>query len=455
MNGKTRLSLTAGIALLTLPFPALAQNGTPAPVPSPSPAPQAALPASGTPPPPAKPLLRDSLLAAPPLVIALPTGRSIQIGGFIYGRYDQANSGDRTGTPAFPEGSGTPNGYNGNGDGGFNNSTFKIREGRLFAQFGINANAKALVEVSSAGAANTTPNGQPATGIFRRVYGQYTFGDGKADKLTITAGQFWNPFGFAINNPLPFWYTPERPLLGKESARGLWENAEFDRGVQLSLAPKDAYFALAVVNGTGWTSNDTNRARDIVLRARKFYPQAGVSFGGSYYSGTFAAGVTTGTGTTAVTTIKGDAERSLFGLDLQYTSPNVQSGPYLQAEYVGGTLEAIAPITLGDPRASTPTYPSSFVSGNKIEGYSLIGGWTFGKSSAHPWSLIGLYDVLKRSKSIATQQDVNYGFGASYNLSPGVKTRLFWTQPNKVAYAAGTTAPEKVGLFTADLMFVL
>lgn len=464
MNRKTRLSLMVGATLLTAPLPVLAQNSTPVPTPSPSPAPQAAtptpptpqaaLPAAGTPPPPAKPLLRDSLLAAAPSVIPFGNGRSLQLGGFIYSRYDDARNSDRTGLPSFPEGSGTPNGYNGNGDNGFNNSTFKIRESRVFAQTTFNANVKAMIEIAPSGQFNTTSAGNTPINT-RRLYGQYTFGDGKPGKLMITAGQFWNPFGFAISNPLPFWYAPERPLLGKESARGLWDGQEFDRGVQLSIAPKDAFLSVSVINGTGLTSNDTNRARDIVLRARKFYPKSGVSFGGSYYSGTFAASVTTGTGQTAVTTIKGDAERSLFGLDLQYTSPSLQSGPFLQAEYVGGTLEAIAPITLGDPKAATPTFPSAFASGNKIEGYSFITGWTFGKSSAHPYSLIGLYDVLKRNKNVSTLQDANYGFGGSYNVSPGVKARLFWMQPDKVAYPAGTTKPKNTGLLTADLLFVL
>ena len=432
------------VALLTLTVPHAASAQTPAPSPSLTPV---------TPPPVARPLLRDSLLAAPPTVLPFGNGRSLQFGGFIYARYDAARNANRTGNPAFPEGSGTPNGYNGNGDSGFNNSSFKIRESRIFALATLSPNVKAIVEIAPSGAFNTTPAGSTQVAT-RRIYGQYTFGDGKPDKPTITVGQFWNPFGFAISNPLPFWYAPERPLLGKESARGLWENQEFDRGVQLSLAPKDAYLSLSVINGTGLLSNDTNRARDIVFRARKFLPKSGIAFGGSYYTGTFAASVATGAAPNVVTTIRGNAKRNLYGFDLQYTSPNTRSGAYLQAEYVGGTLEAIAPLTLGDPRATTPTFPSAFVSGNKIAGYALIGGWTFGKSSAHPWSLIALYDSLDRNTNSDTLTDTNYGFGASYNLAPGVKARAFYTMPTKVAYT-GAAAPEKVGLITADFIFVL
>jgi hypothetical protein len=396
--------------------------------------------------------LRDSLLAAPPFVLDLGSGRKVQFGGFIYARLDQAASSARTGTTNFPEGSGTPNGYNGTADAGFNNGSFKVRESRVYGLVTLSRNTKAIAEIAPSGSMNTTPSGSTAINT-RRVYGQYTFGDGTPKNLTVVAGQIWQPFGFAPSNPLPFWYAPERPLLGKESARGLFDGQEFDRGVKLEWSPAGYYAAVAVLNGTGLQSNDTNRGRDLVLRLRRFETRLGVSYGASVYRGSFAASVTNGTGASAVTTIKGDARRELYGLDFQYVSPNRGGGPFLQAEYVGGAYAAVPPLVLGDPRASTPTYPSAYVPGNKIEGYSAIFGYTFSPASAHPWSVIGLYDVLNRSKGSNTQTDANWGTGASYNLGAGTKARLFWTQPFKVSYTAGATKPRNVGLFTADMLF--
>lgn len=448
------IATIASLSVFTLATPALAQTPAPtpeapaavvAPVAPATPAPAAAPPAAPSPP----GVLRDSLLTAPPSVAEFKSGRKIQLGGFVYSRFDQVTSGARTGSPSFPEGSGTPNGYNGNGDNGFNNSTFKIRESRIFALATFSPKAKAIAEIAPSGSLNTTAAG--ATPInTRRIYGQYTLGDGSPRNLSILAGQLWQPFGFSPSNPLPFWYAPERPLLGKESARGLFDGQEFDRGVKLEIAPGTFYAAIAVLNGTGLTSNDTNRGRDLVLRVRKTEPKLGFSYGASFYNGSFSASQTQGTGQTAVTTIRGDAKRSFFGLDAQYNSPK---GPFLQAEFVGGKYEAIAPATLGDPRAATPTFPSPFLSGNKIEGYSAIFGWTFGPRSAHPWSVIGMYDVLNRSKSSSTQTDANWGGGASYNLGVGVKARLFYTKPFKVSYT-GAVKPRNVGLVTADVLFV-
>jgi hypothetical protein len=402
--------------------------------------------AQSTPATPPKPTLRDGLLAAPPSLIDLSNGKKIQIGGFVYTGYAKATSGSRT---LFPEGSGTTNGYNGDGIIGFNNSSFRIRESRLFGKMLLSPKTFFMAEIAPSGSVNTSAAG--ATPIqTRRLYGQHTFGDGTPSNLSVSVGQFWNPFGFATSNPLPFWYTPERPLLGKESARGLFDGQEFDRGVKFEVTPKKSKgqdtYSLSVINGTGLASNDTNRGRDVVLRYTKKPKSPVFTYGASVYRGT----ILTNAGTTTAPVLKASAQKNLYGLDAQYHG---KTGMFAQLEYVAGTYEAVPPIALGDPKAATPVLPSAYVKGNKIEGYSAIFGKTFKSTSAHPYSIIGLYDVLNRGKSLAGQTDGNVGLGASYNLDAGTRARLFYTNPFAVSKAISPSSTKKVGLLTLDFIF--
>jgi hypothetical protein len=395
---------------------------------------------------PPKPTLRDGFLTAPPSLIELSNGKKIQVGGFVYTGYAKATSGSRT---LFPEGSGTTNGYTGNGIIGFNSTSFRIRESRFFSKMTLSPKTFLLAEIAPSGSVNTSAAG--ATPIqTRRLYGQHTFGDGTPSNLSITAGQFWNPFGFAISNPLPFWYAPERPLLGKESARGLFDGQEFDRGVKFEITPQKSKgqdtYSLSLINGTGLNSNDTNRKSDLVLRYTKKPKSPVFTYGASVYSGTMV----TNSGTASAPILKSNAKRNLYGLDAQYHG---KTGMFAQLEYVTGTYEAVPPVALGDPKAATPVLPSAFVSGNKIEGYSATFGKTYNSASAHPYSIIGLYDVLNRGKNLAGQTDGNAGLGVSYNLDAGTRARLFYTKPFSVSKALSPSSTQKVGLITFDVIF--
>jgi hypothetical protein len=395
---------------------------------------------------PAKPTLQDGFLNPPPSLIELSNGKKIQVGGFIYTGYAKAISGSRT---LFPEGSGTVNGYNGSGIIGFNNSSFRVRESRFFSKITLSPKTFLLSEIVPSGSANTSVAGTTSVQT-RRLYGQHTFGDGKPSNLSVAFGQFWNPFGFAINNPAPFWYTPERPLLGKESARGLFEGQEFDRGVKFEITPKKSKgqdtYALALINGSGLASNDTNRKSDLVVRYTKKPTASVFTYGASLYRGTMV----TNAGTAIAPLIKANAQKNLYGLDAQYHG---KTGVFAQLEYVAGTYEAIPPLVLGDPKAATPVLPSAFVAGNKIEGYSAIFGKTFKSTSAHPYSIIGLYDVLNRSKGTTGQTDGNTGFGVSYNLDAGMRARLFYTKPFTVSKTLSPSNASKVALLTFDVLF--
>ena len=364
--------------------------------------------------------------------------RKFQIGGFVQFRYEQADGGSRA---TFPEGSGQGNGYNGNYLRGGNNSSFKIRDARLFTTGQLTPNARYLVEIATPGSINTGATGT-AQVFARRVFGQYTFGNGSAKNPSLIFGQFQNPFGFSINNSRAERVVPERPLAFNETTGvGLFGGQEQDRGVQLRYAPLPFSGSISVINGTGNLSNDTNRFKDIIVRAA-YLLRPGLSVGASYYDGQ----ILTTTDPAANTQTSGD--KKLYGLDAQFTSP---AGPFVQVEYVGGKYEALAPISLGAPSGTTPTIPSRYLPGNDIEGYYLIGGYTFSPRGSHPFSLAAFYDKFRRAKDISTQTDENAGFGALYNLDRTTRVRVFYIDPSKVAHAPADPAPDKIGLFIGEL----
>jgi hypothetical protein len=265
----------------------------------------------------------------------------------------------------------------------------------------------------------------------RRLYAQYTFGDGSPRNLSITAGQFWNPFGFMVNAPRPTWYQPERPLAFNETPAGLFANQEFDRGIKLSYAPQPYSVSVALLNGSGAVSNDTNRVVDVVGRA-SYALRPALSVGVSGYRGKMDLGPTTP---------RNGARKELWGLDLQYTPP---TGPFTQAEYLAGTYEALPPpVVAGTPRPFAP--------GNKVDGYYLIGGWTFNGRGAHPLTLAFAYDRFRRSRDVDAYTDENVGGGLLYHLDRSTRARLWYIKPSAVAHAPASSAPKKIGLFTGEL----
>jgi hypothetical protein len=138
----------------------------------------------------------------------------------------------------------------------------------------------------------------------------------------------------------------------------------------------------------------------------------------------------------------------LYGADAQLAFP---VGVFLQGEYVVGKFEQRT--AFASPTALTPTTVDA--PGNKIEGYYIQGGYTFGQSGAHPLSLFTSYDVLRRAEgsvgASSSYTDENTGYGASYNLDKQTRFRLYYIKPSKVAHAAGTAEPLKIGQTIGEL----
>ena len=366
--------------------------------------------------------------------------RKFQIGGFIQSRYEKVDSGNRT---VYPDGVGQGNGYNGNYNSGTNSESFKIREARLFITGQVTPNTRYLVEFGTPGAINLTATGTGQTFV-RRLYGTYTFGDGSAKYPSLTFGQFWVPFGYILDSLRPTWYTPERPLAFNESPVGLFSGQEFDRGVQLRYAPggsRPFSATVAVINGTGANSNDTNPQKDLVARIT-YAPTKQLSVGASSYYGRFDT----------LGNASAKAVKNFYGADIELTPQ--RTGPFLQAEYVGGKYESVAPASIGSPSETPPTgipAAGAYLPGNKISGYYVTGGWTFNPASPRPFSLIGSYDRFNRSSLQSTRKDINYGYGAQYNLDRSTRLRLFYIKPTEVSHAPNTTAPPKIGQYTAEM----
>lgn len=356
--------------------------------------------------------------------------RRFGIGGFAQFRHEINLSRDRQ---LYPQGTGTGNGYNGNYNAGTNQSSFKIREARIFFTGGMSPNARYLVELATPGAINTSAQGTAQTFV-RRALGQYTFGDGSPKNISLVFGQINNPFGFAVSNPRPLQYQPERPLAFNEGGNGLFSTQEFDRGIRVVYAPQPYSVSLALVNGSGATSNDTNRIKDVIARAT-YALNPTLSVGVSGYEGDIL--------TTQGTNSQKNGRKRLGGVDLQYTSP---AGPFLQAEYVGGTYEAV-PFPGPAVAGSTP----AFRGGNKVDGYYAIAGYTFAPKGNHPLSLVATYDAFRRSRGQDNFTDNNVGVGLLYNLDRATRFRVFYTQPTEVAHPANVPEPNNIGLLSSEL----
>ncbi len=445
--------LVPATALLSAPLAAKAQTPTPSPVPSHVAPPPASVSATPTTTNPAakkaatQSTLINGTLSPIPLLFDLGNGRKLTVSGFIQGRYERTNAD----SSQFPEGGlGTANGYNGNYLAGTNGESFKIREARIAFTTTLSANTRVVAELGDPGAINSSTSGS-AQVFVRRLFGQYTFGDGSAKFPTVTAGQFPNPFGYAINQPRAISYQPERFLAFNEGTSGLFSSQEQDRGVKLEYAPGKYSVSLAVVDGTGTLSNDINRAKDTILHAH-YYITPAFRLGASGYFGSISTRVVTGTGATATTEINNGAKRELFGLDAQYTAPS--GGVFAQTEYLSGKYEALPPFKLPNTVVTPAVTLSDFLPGNKVEGYYLLGGYTFAGRSAHPWSLMAGWDVLKREKSESSQTDENIGFGGTYNLDRGLRLRAYYITPNKVAHAAGVSDPKKRPLLILETQFL-
>ena len=444
--------MVRALALLALLAPVSAQAQTPTPSPTPAaPVPATVAPTPITTNPQAKKattasVLVNGTLTPVPLLFDLGNGRKLTVAGFIQARYERADAD----AALLPQGgAGTSNGYNGNYLGGTNGETFKIREARIAFTTTLSPNTKIVAEFGDPGAVNVSASGSAQVYV-RRLFGQYTFGNGSAKFPTVTVGQLPNPFGYAINQPRAISYQPERFFAFNEGPSGLFSSQEQDRGIKLEYAPGKYSVAVAVVDGTGTLSNDVNRTKDTILRA-SYNVSPAFRVGASGYFGKISTQIVTGAGATAVTTVNNGAKRDLFGVDAQYVSP---TGPFVQAEYVSGKYEALPPYKLANAGATPAVTLSDFLSGNKVEGYYGLAGYTFSPKSAHPWSLMVAFDSFKRRKNVSAQTDENVGFGGSYNVDKGLRIRAYYLQPSKVAHAANIADPKKRSLLTLETEFL-
>jgi len=367
--------------------------------------------------------------------------RKFSIGGYIQTRF----VGGPNSHNLYPEGSNTVSGaYNGSYAQGGNNDSFEVRRARIMFKGNPTPNTSYSAQLDFSGAVSTS--NQQVT--VRDANGTYTFGDGSpAKNLSITAGQLFNFFGYQLPLSSSAILTPERPLAFNETGFGLWANDDYDKGVKVT-APLQGIASIpitlyaAAVNGDR-ASESVDRRIDGIYRAAYQSPNKALGVGLSYYGGHLRG---SGVGPAYVS-----RDKDLLGLDAQYISP---AGPFLLGEYLSGKYEQIQAFGEAKDAATNPTgLGTVYAPGNKVEGYYIQVGFTFGKKTARPLTLFASYDVLKRNKDNSAYDDANIGGGVMCNLDSATRLRLYYVKPSKVAHMPGAPDPAKVGLTTAEVQF--
>lgn len=396
------------------------------------------------------------------------SSRKFQISGYVQARYQAVSAGQGS-LNRFPQGNaGGAGAYNGNYLSGSNPSTFDVRRARIKFTGAVTGNTKYGVQIDASGAVTAGANANQQVTV-REGYVAYTTGNGDAAKnLTATAGLFATPFGYILPVSSSTYLTPERPLAFSESGAGIFTNQDYDKGIQLSyntgqqllFLPAGLKLTAALVNGSGRTSDDSDAFKDQIYRIGYQSPNKIVSFGGSYYYGQInTSGIPGNLATSTAITGTGSQytgrKKELYGLDAQIVTP---FGPFLNAEYVGGLYEQRS--YFASPGASALT--TAYAKDNRIDGYYIQGGWTFGQTGSHPLTLFANYDVLRRGEGPAngsgfnsggngSYTDENTGYGALYGLDKATRLRFFYNRPDRVAHAPGTATPPRYGLFTGEI----
>lgn len=387
--------------------------------------------------------------------------RKFQISGYVQARYQAASTG-QGGLDRFPQGNaGGAGSYNGNYLSGSNANTFDVRRARLKFTGQLTPNSRYGVQIDASGAVTSGANANQQV-TTREAYAAYTFGSGDpAKNLTATAGLFATPFGYILPVSSATYISPERPLAFSEAGYGLFPTQDYDKGIQLGyntgqqllFLPAGVKLTAALINGTGRTSNDTDRFKDQIYRIAYQTPNKVVSIGGSYYYGQInipnvLAAPAAGTGSTYT-----GRKKELYGADIQIVLP---SGPFVNAEYVGGLFEQRS--YFGTPLATGLT--TTYAKDNHIDGYYVVGGFTFGQTGNHPLTLAAQYDVLRRGEGKANAfntggsrfyTDENTGYGALYNLDKATRLRVWYERADQVAHLPGTAKPPVYGLFTGEI----
>lgn len=397
--------------------------------------------------------------------------RKFTISGYIQARIQSVATG-QGGRDRFPQGVPTPSGsYNGNYAQGGNRDSFELRRSRLKFTGTLTPNTKYGIQLDASGAitAGAAANQQVTV---REGYVAYAFGDGSASQPTITAGLFATPFGYILPGSMSNSLSPERPLGFSEAGYGIFANQDYDKGVQFSyntpqqLGPIPAGLKLtfAAINGTGRSSENTDRNIDEIYRVAYQSQDKALGLGISYYDGqiktpALLAAPAAGTGSTYT-----GRKKELLGLDAQYISP---AGPFVLAEYVGGRFEQRTAFqTTTNPLTTGLTAATTYAPGNKIDGYYVQGGYTFTPTGNHPLTFVVSYDRLNRAEGSGSGTrfggesafvDENIGYGVLYNLDKATRVRFYYNHPDKAAYnpqasaTAGGITPHNYDLFTGEL----
>ena len=214
-------------------------------------------------------------------------------------------------------------------------------------------------------------------------------------------------------------------------------------------------------NGGGRNSENLDRHLDSVYRIAYSSPDKVINLGTSYYDGQVERARNTGVTAPTYTSPK----KRLFGLDTQIQLP---TGPFVNAEYVSGIYEKRSYF---NESGATPAFnlnTDQYVKHNTVNGYYVQGGYTFGLTGSHPFTLAVNYDKFLRSRSAradignaltgtntynsgSSYDDVNFGYGALYNLDKATRLRLWYDHPISVAHAPGTPQPQRIGLLTGEI----
>ncbi len=393
--------------------------------------------------------------------------RAFQISGYIQARYSYVPSGQGS-QQRFQQGTPSASGaYNGNYAQTGNQESFEVRRARLKFTGQVTPNTRYGLQLDMSGAVNTT-NQQVTT---REAYAAYTFGSGDATKnLTVTAGQFATPFGYILPVSSATYLSPERPLAFSEAGAGIFATQDYDKGVQLSynlgqkllFIPSGLKLTAAFINGSGRFSENSDRTVDQVYHVGYQTTDKVFSIGGSFYEGQIKTSGIPGNLLTGGATGTGyqytGRKKELYGADVQIALP---TGPFLNAEYVGGTYEQRSYFAGGTaPFTNSSALTTAYAKGNKIDGYYAVGGYTFAPAGSHPLTLAVQYDVLRRGEGKAnafntggndSYTDKNLGYGALYNLDKATRLRVWYTKPDAVAHLAGTPAPPKYSILTGEI----
>jgi hypothetical protein len=363
--------------------------------------------------------------------------RKFQISGYIQARYLSVGSGNKA---EFPDGAAAEyNAFNGNYAKGGSGDTFALRRSRIKFTGQLTPNSKYVVQIDGGSGSSNSVTGKEG-------YVTYTFGDGSIKNPALTAGLFTNPFGYQVSISSNATLTPERPLVFNEGTAtgGPFSGQDFERGVMLCYAPSTVKYTLALVNGTGTTGGtDVDRHVDQIYRVAYLAKNKVLGAGLSYYGGELGKPYTV-SGATAFH----DAKKELVDVDAQYVSP---AGPFLQGEFISGKFEQRA--YFASPAATALT--TDYAPGNKIKGYYVQAGWTWGFETPHAFTAAASYDVFQRGASgtgsSSSYDDKNLGYGVLYNLDAQTRLRFWYVKPDKVAHLEGTAEPDKIGLFTSEL----